>query len=307
MAINYATNALLDKLRTIGAIPSTNSNFTDQKLVTIVNDELQSTVVPLIMMAKQEYYVAYTDYTIESTTTPTIFQIPYDAIYNKLADITLAKTSNGVTTEVSIPNISRETITANDSFYVQNIFGFLLRDGNVVFYPGQYVNTSEQFLRVYYYKRPLELVTTANAGKITSINGNDVRLSLIPASWRVGDQINSVSQLPSFKVTSNASTIVSISNPIITVSDSSGMSVGDWVSLDGYCPIPQVPVEAMNFLISCAVLRVHEAMADEKMIELSSLKKKELGAILQTSITPRTDGARQVIQNRYAISKRRYW
>ena len=209
MAVNYTTSALLEKLRTIGAIPSTNSNFTDQKLVTILNDEMQSTVVPMIMMAKQEYYVSYEDYPIESANSPTIFQIPYEAIFNKLADITLAKTTNGITNEVSVPNVTRETITANDSFYVQNLFGFLLRDGNVVFYPGQYVNINEQFLRVYFYKRPLELVTPANSGKVISISGNDVRLSLIPASWRVGDEVNSVSAVPAFK-TNTISTITSI-------------------------------------------------------------------------------------------------
>lgn len=306
MAVNYTTASLIEKTRTIGAIPSSSSNFTDQKLVTIANDEMQSTVVPLIMMAKQEYYVTYEDFEITSTSEPTIIPIPHNAIYDKIADITLAQTVNGVVNELSIPNIARETLTAGPAYstiYYQNVFGYTIQDSNIIFYPGVYVNLPQNYIRLYFYRRPLELVTTANAGRITAITGNDLTLSQIPASWTIGDDMVAVSQLPPFRVKGYA-TITAISNPVVTVDDASLFAVGDWISLDGYCPIPMIPVEAMSYLIACTVLRVHEAMADDKMTELATLKKKELGAILINSITPRTDGERQVIQKRYSIGVR---
>ena len=306
MAINYASNALIEKIRTIGAIPSNSSNFTDAKLAILANDEMQSTVVPLIMMAKQEYYVTYEDFDITSTSEPTIIPIPSGAIFDKIADLTIAQTNNNITTELSVPEISRETLTAGPiltTIYYQNVFGFRIQDSNIIFYPGTYVNLPQTFLRLYFYRRPLELVTTSNAGKITNINGNILTLSQSPASWAIGNELQAVSQLPPFRNTGSF-TITAISNPTITIDDSTGLSVGDWVALDGYCPIPQIPVEAMSFLISCVVLRVHEAMADEKMTELAVLKKKELGAMLVNSISPRVDGERQVIQNRYSLGRR---
>lgn len=301
---DYSMNYQIQKIRILGSVPQSNPNFPDARIATLLSDELISTVVPFIMAKRQEYFVTYTEYDIDATSVPAEFDMPYDAVYMKIRDLTLVIDTGTSKSEISLPELSLETVSATFNNYVNNLFGFCIRDNTILLYPGAFLGQSYK-LRLYYYRRPLELALTTQSGKISAINGNNLTMTYIPVAWQNGSTLNAVSPNPSFK-TIGPCTITSIANPVITVDDASAFSVGDWLALEGYSPIPQIPVEAMPFLQQCCVLRIHESMGDQAAMKIAMTKKQELAQILEEALQPRVDGARQVIQNRYSIMRRRW-
>lgn len=295
MAVDYTTKTLITKIRAIGAVPQNSSNFTDSMLTVLLNEELHATIIPLMMKYRQEFFVTSFDTTI--TEDVTTVDIPADAIFSKIRDVTVLDADNN---ELSVPLLRQEAFTAA-GFNYKDSFGYLVRDNSI---EAHCPNRTDSTLRVYYYQRPLQMQTNSLCGQITNISSNTLTLSTIPAQWQVGTQLSFTASTQPFK-TRGTYTITAISNPQITVSDSAGLAINDYGSVEGYCPFAQIPVEVQALLVSCVVLRVHEAQGNDKALKIALVKKQELMQMLTDSMSVRNDGARNVISPRNTLSRAR--
>ena len=299
MATEYSTKALLQRVRMLAAIPSNNPNFTDDKLVMILNDELESTVIPLIMQRKSEYLVHHVD--IQLTDEPIQdIDIPHNAIYGKFRDITILND----TQEISLPLLQLESITA--SRHTQNnLFGYVQQDYTIKIYKG---STSGNSIRVYYYRRPNSLVSPAMAAQIKNITGNVLTISQLPQVWYSFNpmELSVINHQYPFNVKVEVLDVIDLDNPTIEVTSTDNISVGDWVTISGYSVIPQIPPETHPYLVSCAVLRVFQANGDKEGMTLAMGKRDELRDTLITSMADRNDGARAVVLSRYSLARRRF-
>ena len=81
----FNTEQLIANIKRRCAVPTSQLTFSDQDFCDLANDEMQGSVVPTIMSTREEYFVAYTDVTVNSSTG--IIDIPSEAVGGKLRSV----------------------------------------------------------------------------------------------------------------------------------------------------------------------------------------------------------------------------
>lgn len=302
MSIDYTTTSLIKAIKRKGSIPTNQQLYSDTDFVDTANDEMECNIVPLLMRVREEYFVTYKDYVINNESK---FDIPFDAVGMKLRQVAIVVNVGSPTEQiVDIPRLELETIAANNSIYTLDtinnlVTGFYFQGNQVCLYPAQNGYSQSGVLRLYYIKRPLKLTTVTNCGYIKAINTGtkEIQLSSVPADWEVGTVLNAVSQTPGFKTTNSQMVITAISSPTITVDTIEGLTLNDYVSVQGYSCIPQLPVEAIPVLAQASVVKVLESLGDREGMKIAQAKMDENKKDMLTLISPRSDGNVKKINN----------
>lgn len=277
MSINYTSDELIKSIKRRGSIPTNQSTFLSVDFLALANDELLDTVVPVIMSARSDYFVHHVDYTM---TNEVEYEIPSVAIGMKLKDVCLVLDPGSNDEMISVlPHVPIET---NDSL------GFYIKNNKVVITGSV---SSGSTLRLYYYRRPNKIVEVKFAGQITSINTvtNELTLSQVPAAWVIGDSICCVSSSPSFDLKIISQELQNVSSPLIEIEDVTGLSVGDWICLEGESVIPQIPVEAHSVLAQAVTVKCLESLGDTQGMSNAEAKYDKVLKTLIGLITPRVD------------------
>jgi len=294
MAADYTTAGLVAAIKRRGSIPTNQQLFSDNDFIALANDELQSSIVPMLMAVREDYFITSKDVAVSSSQgTPATVPIPSDAVGQKLTAVSWVDGSGNLT---NVPRLTMEEVSGNFMDYTQSS-GFYVKGNNIVLFPN--LNNGTGTIRLSYVKRPLHLVATTQAGRIRSINTNtnEVTLSNLPSSWVTGDLINVVSQLQPFDTIASSIVINGISSPTIVVSDITNLEVGMWIALDGNSPIPQIPVEAHITLAQATTVKCLEALGDREGMQAAEAKLKQNKEDLLTMITPRVDASPKKVTN----------
>jgi hypothetical protein len=285
----YTTEELVKAIKRRSTSPSSQQLFKAEDYVDFANDELETNIVPLIMSVREEYFVGSIDVVVTpNLTTPFEFDIPADAIGQKLREICVVDTSNGNLT--SIPRLAPEQASGS-AFEIVASNGFIVRANKIVLYPAQ--SYAGQTLRVFYFKRPLTLVPLSKGAKITQVNTitNEIVVDKLPNTWIVGDTLTIVRSVQPFQTVVESVEITVLSSPTITLTSVSGIQVGDYVALEGYSCIPQVPVEAHKVLAQATAVKVLEALGDFEGMAAAEKKLNQNKEDMLKMINPRVDGA----------------
>lgn len=292
--IDYTTDALLENTRTNCLTPEADALFTDTRLLSMLSFEQITTLVPQIMKVQEEYFVHIYDILLSSSTDGT-YPMPDRAIGKKLRDVALVDAAgneqyitriNPADVKFMNPSIAEES---------QWVSGFYLQNNSVKLFsgvPAQYV-----YIRYRYYRRPNNLCTTDAAAQIAVIDTGTftVTCDSVPGTWAIGTTVDMISQHPSFDSLEDDATITAINNNDVTFTSlPTGLEVGDWLSLSGTTPIPQLPYEAHPVLGQLGACKALEAMGDAN-VEMAWARYKQMSADFYTSITPRTDSPAQKI------------
>jgi len=295
--IDYTTTSLVAAIKRRGSIPTAQQLFTDTDFIDLANDELGSNILPLIIKTREEYFVSYTDYNVGDYMVDgqVKINIPYNAIGGKLRDVCFVTNSSSNPVLISLPRLSLEDISAGYIDFAKPS-GFYIQGNYIILYP----NTVNQgTVRLYYLKRPSKLVSTSEAGYITGINTgtNEVTLSFVPNDWTTADTVDIIQPIQPFSIMKTALSISAISSPTITLSSVEGLSVGDWVCLEGESTIPQIPIEAHLTLAQATVVKCLEAMGDREGMQAAEAKLKQNKEDFLSLINPRVDGAPKKVTN----------
>lgn len=294
MAVSYTTTELLNAIRRRGSIPNSQELFSPSDLIDLATDEMETLIVPQIMSVREEYFVTYKDVAVANSSEPVYIPIPFDAIGQKLRDVVWVNNNQTLT---SIPRYELEQ--ASGTVYIDTnnrTNGFMVQGNDIVLFPS---TSGSGTIRLYYFKRPLVLTATTNCGQITAIDTdtNEVTLSFLPSQWTTGNDLNVINQYQPFETKVTSVAITGISFSTVTVASTDDMSVGDWVALEGYSPIPQLPVEAHKVLAQATVVKCMEAMGDNDGMKASSQKLMQDMENMFKLIAPRVDGAPTKITN----------
>ncbi len=303
--INYTTTSLLENTRTNCLTPEADALFTNTRLLSILTFEQMTTLVPQIMKVQEEYFVHIYDLLLSSSTTG-VYPIPDRAVGKKLRDVALVD-SNGNEQYITRMNPA-DVKFLNPSVTAQSqwVNGFYLQNNSVVLFagvPSQYV-----YIRYRYYRRPNNLVAVGDAAQIAVIDTltSTVTCTSVPGDWVVGDTVDFISQHPSFDSLRDDAAITGVNNSDVTFASlPTGLEVGDWISLSGTTPIPQLPYEAHPVLGQLGACKALEAMGDAN-VEMAWARYKQMSSDFYTSITPRTDSPAQKIVSPNNISQRGY-
>lgn len=290
MKPQYDTSQLIDNIKRRCACPTSQLTYTEEDFVLLANDELQGEVVPLIMSTRDEYFVDYIDVNSDSTG---IIPIPSQAVGAKLRTVAYIQQTSPLLL-INLPLLNLDVVAGVGANFINGLTftGFYIQNNNICLYPNSSVPTGTQ-IRIYFYRRSLVLAEPSQYGQIVSIdpNTNTVVLDKLPNDWEVGDKVNALSQDPNFKITLDESEITTISSPSIVLTTIEGLSVGDYITLQGYSAIPQIPVEAHAYLAQLTAAKALEGLGDREGMAAALKKAESLKEKLLIMTSQRVDGS----------------
>lgn len=278
MSVTYTTSDLIASIKRRASMPTNQQLFSDTDFLNLATDELEVTLIPLLMSVREEYFVSYVDVQVTGSS-PYIIEIPEDAIGMKLRDVALMVNDHPII-------LPRFSIDDSNQIIFSN-YGFKVESNQI------HVHAEAETIRLYYFKRPLSLISVSNSAQIKSINEvtNEITVTNVPAIWTTETVLNAVQKAQPFKTMVNEIEIASISSPTIVLASVEGLSLGDWICEQGYSPIPQIPVEAHKVLAQATTVKCLEAINDSNGMASAEKKLERNIKDLITLISPRVDGA----------------
>lgn len=297
------TDDLIRRVRLRGMVPSDTSTYTDEVIVEVLNDEMDSDVLAQILNLNEEHMVDYIDVVIDPNVTT--YKIPERAVANKLRDLALLDTNGNFyeTTRMSLEEISDNNYdyeSANDlpKFYVQG--------DSVILFNAPLRNYAK--IRMYFYMRPSKLVQNKDSAKITAINFTTGVISVdnLPNSYVSLPKMDFVAFSSPNKIidydvqclavnnSSNPRTITF--NPALIPSD---LKVGDFVSIAQESPVPNIPTEWHPYLAQAAIVQILESLGDTEGLSNANKKLAKMYKDLSSITDNRVEGSPQKIKPRH--------
>jgi hypothetical protein len=301
--IDYTTTALIASIKRKASIPENQNLFNAEDFVQILNGELRNYIVPILLRVREEYFVTYSDQSIVAGTTS--YEIPNQAIGKKLRAVYMVDDSGEL---VELPRLNPEDVAIDRQVY--RPYGYYVQGDNIILYPSP---TSSGTLRMFFHRRPNQLVETDYAAKISSVSGSVVTCESIPTAWTTNSYLDCIDKNPSFKVLAESvqPTVISGYDITLPLATAALLETGDWISEEGESPIPQVPVEMFDLLEQAAIVKCLEAMGDQTGgFQAAVMKMQQLEANIIDMISPRVDGNPKKVTNKrglWSASKIRYW
>jgi hypothetical protein len=297
---DYTTTALLASVRRRGLLPPTaDETLTTEDYLEFANDELISTVVPLVLSTREEYFVVDAD--ITTVPNQAEYDIPDRALGMKLRDVRVA---NGSGRYLELPRLEPERV--NDYAQLANgVSGYFLKANQVVLVP---TPTSATTLRVSYYRRPNRLVTTDAVLPVTGRTSSTAATyaGTPPTTFTSGTSVDVIKHAPGFDSFLDGGVINTPSGGTVTFTTGTlptTVTAGDYVCLAGETPIPQIPPELHPFLAQRVLVRALEALGSQKQAVAEATAERMRVAALEF-LTPRADGSSRIIVNRHGPG---YW
>lgn len=298
MSVDYTNDQLLENIRLRALLPTSQNLYTDERLLMLANDELQTVIFPMMMSIKGDYFVAVDTQTM---TTSLEYDIPGDAVGIKIKDV-YWRDPNWPSNQpdVLIPLINYQDLT-NQAAGLFNYLSYYVMGDKV-----HLTNTKQgQYLRIRYYKRSSRLVVNSDGGQIEDASSSNIELNNIPSDWEVGDLLTLTNQSPPFETVTTTLEITALTggniiNLVQTDPDEPVLSQedmeGNWLTQEGETVIAQITPEAHPILSQSVAVKCLEGLNDPGMAT-SQAKFQQLYKAFIDTMTPRVDGqAKKIVQ-----------
>jgi len=289
--IDFTTTALLESIKRRAMIPASQVLFTDAELLSVLTEELHADIVPLILSVREDFFLYNHDQSIDASENK--YAIHARAFGQKLKDAVLLN-SDGK--EVDLPRSNPSSLKKEQSkgTFLSSGPTFYFEGDEVVIYPDT-SNLGSMSLRMKIYRRPNNLVAQSAAGQITAVDTSlkTITLSNLPSAWAAGDDVDVIKGQPGFKSRGDdqdvASIVTATKTLTMTAAIPDGTAVGDWVSLAGDSPIPQIPYEVHNILAQRGAIKVLESLGDASGLQAAADVYTDMVDKFKITVTPRAD------------------
>lgn len=291
---DHSTTALLRAIRLRAFLPTTPAlGTTDEELLSLATDELQLQLASDIKAAREEFWEDTQDIAIVAG--QAWYPVPSRAIAGTLRKLWLVDSAGELT---ELEKIEPDEV-ADYSQAAGEPCRYYLRSGEIILHPAP--SAAGESIRVLFERRPAGLVKHApsTVGRILTTTAGTISLEGSAFSGlKAGARVDIVRAVPHFDVLladalvsgvaagASQATVVHVTSTVLTTK----VSQGDYLTLAGTSPVPQIPLEHHSLLAqrcACTVLRNLGSAAKLQMAE-AALKAMEKAAELL--IEPRTSG-----------------
>ncbi len=293
MSQDFTTTALLASVKRRGLIPTSEQTFTTTDYLAFATEELQTYVMNLLLSANEEYGVANTDVSVTAGTAT--YAVPVRAANESLRNVLLSDNNSSYYPLTRIaPQDGSSSYSVSGS-----IQAYYFLDDSLVLVPSP---TASGTVRLQYFRRPSALVATSAVATVSSVDtGRTVvtTVATIPSTITNTVTVDVVSHSPGFRILSMDATLTgTVSGTTITFSSALPATVvaGDYVCLAGESCVPQVPVEAHPLLAQRVVVKVLEALGDNKSEGAEKVCDRMAKSLL-ARLLPRTTGSIKYVVN----------
>lgn len=295
---------LIRSLKRRALIPTDQSTFSNEDFLEILNEEIDTGILPYLLEQHEEHLVNYIDLPADLTA-PFEYEIPYRAIGNKLRDVALIDSSGNI---YELSRASLEELSDYQSFTTIDDTGVFYVENNKIVMMS--VNASPNSkIRMYFYLRPSSLVLEKESGKITSISTGAtetvITLENFPSKFSNNPQFDIVgsrspNKLKKFDITAsqtNSNTkSVTISNDQLP----DDLRVGDYLCQAEESPFPQMPTELHPILAQRGAVYCLESLGDTEGLGNAVRKLQSMEKGVTNLIENRVEGAPQKIKSRHS-------
>ncbi len=296
MSSPYTTDALIPTLRLLPLMPAVQNLFNNDNLVTIMDFEMSSKILPLIDNQAEEYFIVPGDLVYNPSVT--LYPLPVRATADKLRSVSFVDSNNN---EIRIPRLRPEDIMSNVNSTGLAInpalWGFYLENDKVRLYLGSFTGSSQsyKFLRLRFVRMPSTLVLSAACGQITGIVGNVVTVGNFPTTFAASVTYDIISNSPQMFVSQGDDLTVSAVDSVLKTLTFTALpatvQVGDWVCLAMQSPIPQIPFKpGFQLLLQLSAAKCLEIHGDTQGFNVAMSQAADMKNYFISVITPRVDG-----------------
>ncbi len=306
------TSALMASVQRRAAVPNAQTTFSTSDFYALIDEEIESKLIPLILKNLEEYYVW--DLPTNIVAGVNQYPIPYRAIAGKLRDVQVISSTDPESIipldRLEITDLFSSTSTSYRVLIKKT--GFYIKGNSIYMYPAP--TYSQNILNLEYYIRPGTSVDPTVCAQITAINqsAQTVTVSSVPSNITTSTTIDFVKAMPGFEYTAIDQTISSIVGttltmvsplPVIGGSQNLSLSVGDYVCQSTQSCVVQVPQELLPLLSQYVVVRVLSAQGDSQALQMAINELTKLEENAQMLISPRADGKPKRVTNTRGVSR----
>ena len=290
--MDFTSTGLIAQIKRRALIPTSQNLFSDSDLIAMLNEELQNRVIPYILAVREDYFLTYDAYTQNGSTTE--IDIPKNAIGNKINQVNVYTASSDDSFFASVPRLAVSQI--NDYFG-----GYYIQGNKIKIFP-QAITSGQ--LRIYYYRRPSEIVATSRTAIISTVNTNTsiVCSTNLPANITTGSEIDILSNDQPWD-TVTQKTAGTVLNATLDLTDTTDIETGFYVASRGESPFAQIPQDTIPLLIQAVVVRMMEYMGDTNGLQAALLTYAQMESDNRNLISPRVDAQPKKISANKRLSR----
>ncbi len=288
-------------------MPLSANTLTEARIIEFLDEDMRSTLVPLVLAAKEEFYVQNYDQTpVTGTYT---YTIPKRAAFATWRDIVWV---DPLGNEIAMTELAPEYVKI--TYPVGNLppiytFGFVLQNDHIVLWPPNSTIPTQYMLRMKIKRQPNHLTPASNCAQVTSVNSGASQVTLNgngDTTWTTSLTFDAIPNSPQFTSLGDDLTISTINQvtPTATVltfnSYPTNIAVGDWICPARLSPIPQIPYDCFPLLIQRGVIRCLESLGDTQNLQVAERRYQDMAVDFARTVSPRIEGTRKALVNRTA-------
>lgn len=304
----YTSTNILNSVKRNQTISSSTFRFQDSDLLSMVDEEIENTIVPMILRLHSDRLI-YTENLTLSANTST-YAIPYRAIGGQLRELLLQDSTiptwkkNLSYYEFEYGILSTQTGTPT---------GFYFSGDNVVLVPN-IGSTSPGVLNISYHIKHPRLVLSSAVAVISSVNyttGVITFTTNVPTSWATSSYydflVSNDRSKPRIAKFDIQSSLISTNTMTFVTSDIPiGLVSGDRVVLAQQSDVLLLPDECYKYLCKAVEIKIMEAQKDLNALQAISPKLNQAREAMESILTPRIIGETRPIVNRGGLLSRRF-
>lgn len=208
MSIDYTVDGALSRLKDRCQFPKTNAKLSDDRLVQIMDEEIQTRLFPALMTIREDYCIAATTITIPAGSNKA--RLPIDPSASTLLEVRVVMTNNN-NAEAPLDHLPFDRVSiippTNGPSQIYPT-GFALA-GDVLFITP--VCTQDTVLRLVYDRRPSRLTRNASCNQILAVGGIGLYLTA-PSLFPIYAKVDFVPSVPPLGILSSNVEITQVDN-----------------------------------------------------------------------------------------------
>lgn len=294
-----STLALIGSVYRHTLAPNARGVLTEDDIMALLDEELRTTILPLVLAAQEEFYVQNYDQAVVMGQYD--YTIPKRASFATWRDVVFVDPNGN---EINMTNLAPEYVKITypaGGMPPLYTFGFILQNDKVRLWPPQGSLPTNYQLRMKIKRRPNNLTSVDNCGQITAIDTltGQVTLSNSPDGWNTADTFDIIPNSPQFTSRGDDLTVSSVAGNILIFDDlPSDVAVGDWVCPAMMSCVPQIPYDLFPALVQRGVIRLLEALGDSQPLQVAERRYQDMAVDFARTVSPRVDGTTKKIVSR---------
>ena len=286
--MSTTTIDIIDSIKRKGSFPTSNELFSNTDYLNILNDEVLTQIVPMLVKLNEEYFLTYKEYSVASGTSS--YRIPSRSVASGLRDVQLIDSAGNVQSLIRLQEDDRTSNTNGPR-------GYYLKGNQVILSPSP--TSSGDTLRLAFLRRPSKFVLPSACAVIQSINTtlNQIVVTSLPSAITVNSLVDFVQAESPYDIIEFDYSISNISGTTLTfTSIPNDIVVGDYISLASQSCVAMVPEELIPVLVQAALATCLTSKKDtQAKIEIEKLE--QMKQVMTTIFSPRVKSNDIVIKS----------